>query len=199
MDSDSRLENERQARTATILVVEDELRVRQALRLSLVAQGYRVLEAGDGEKGVAVFSREHPDLVLLDANIPVQDGFEVCQRIRRVSKTPIVMVTVRGAETDIVRALDAGADDYIVKPYAMGELLARMRSILRRSTEGQLNNSRVRGHNAESGKKPNTHTKHANCSCGSPYEPGRELAHEPGTIEEQNPPNTVKNQVPRHR
>jgi len=123
------------AASQKILIIDDEPRVRQALRGSLVAQGYRVLEAGDGEQGIAVFSKEDPDLVLLDANMPVQDGFEVCRRIRCISKTPIVMLTVRDNETDIVRALDTGADGYIVKPYAVGELLARMRSVLRRTTK----------------------------------------------------------------
>ena len=118
---------------ATILIVDDEPRIRSALRGALREQGYDIVEACDGEQALTVFWRQNPDLVLLDVNMPVVDGFEVCRQIRCASKKPIMMLSVRDSESDKVRALDSGADDYIVKPFGMEEMLARIRSALRHS------------------------------------------------------------------
>lgn len=119
---------------ATILVVDNEPQIRRVLRAALCAQGYAVLEASDGQQAVATFWSEDPDLVLLDVNMSVINGFEVCRQIRCASGVPIIVLTVRGSEADKVQAFDAGADDYVVKPFGIQEILARIRSILRRSS-----------------------------------------------------------------
>jgi two-component system KDP operon response regulator KdpE len=120
--------------TATILVVDDEPHIRSALRSTLTSYGYNVLEAKNGEEAIHTVMREHPDLILLDVNMPEMSGLEICRKIRVSFPGPIIMVTVRGSERDKIAALDCGADDYVVKPFAVGELLARIRSALRRST-----------------------------------------------------------------
>ena len=117
----------------TILVVDDEPQIRRVLRMTLSGNGYEVVEAGNGEQAVDTVLRERPSLVLLDANLPGISGLETCSRIRRSFDGPIIMVTVRSSEHDKILALDSGADDYVVKPFAMGELLARIRAALRRS------------------------------------------------------------------
>ena len=121
---------------ATILVVDDEPQIRRVMRATLSAQGYVIMEALDGQEGVFRVRSERPDLVLLDLNMPVMDGLEACREIRSGSDVPIIMLTVRDAEKDKVRALDAGADDYVVKPFNIQELLARIRAALRRSSNG---------------------------------------------------------------
>jgi two-component system KDP operon response regulator KdpE len=118
--------------TAKILVVDDEPQVRRALRAILTGQGCSVVEARDGEEALEEITADRPDLVLLDVNMPGIDGFETCRRIRETSDVPIIMVTVRGNERDKVVALDAGADDYLVKPFGTQELLARVRAAVRR-------------------------------------------------------------------
>ncbi len=120
--------------SAKILVVDDEPQIRRVLRATLTAEGYTIFEARDGEGALQAFRSSLPDLVLLDANMPGVDGLETCREIRRNSAVPIIMVTVRGAERDKVLALDAGADDYVVKPFGMQELLARIRAALRRTS-----------------------------------------------------------------
>jgi len=116
-----------------VLIVDDEPSLRRALRASLAASGFAVEEARNGEEAVEMFTAGKPDLVLLDINLPGASGVEVCRRLRASgSGTGILMVTVRDAEDDKVRALDAGADDFITKPYLLRELLARMRAVLRR-------------------------------------------------------------------
>jgi two-component system KDP operon response regulator KdpE len=121
-------------KTATILVVDDEPQIRRVLRTTLSAQGYSVVEARDGLEALEQLRTQRPDLVLLDMNMPVTDGLEACREIRRGSEVPIIMLTVRSAEKDKVHALDAGADDYVVKPFGIQELLARVRAVLRRKT-----------------------------------------------------------------
>jgi two-component system KDP operon response regulator KdpE len=117
---------------ATILVVDDEPQIRRVMRTTLSAEGYTVIEARDGAEAVDKVRGERPDLVLLDMNMPVLDGLQACREIRSASEVPIIMLTVLSAEKDKVRALDAGADDYVVKPFGIQELLARVRASLRR-------------------------------------------------------------------
>jgi two-component system KDP operon response regulator KdpE len=116
----------------TILVVDDEPQIRRVLRATLSSNGYEVLEAKDGPEAIDMVLRERPDLILLDVNMPGMTGLEACSKIRLSYEGPIIMVTVRNSEQDKVVALDAGADDYVVKPFAIGELLARIRAALRR-------------------------------------------------------------------
>jgi len=118
----------------TILVVDDEPQIRRVLRATLSSNGYEVLEAKDGPEAIDMVIRERPDLILLDVNMPGMSGLEACSKIRLSYQGPIIMVTVRNTERDKVVALDAGADDYVVKPFAIGELLARIRAALRRFT-----------------------------------------------------------------
>jgi len=116
-----------------ILVVDDEPRYVRLMEANLVSAGYSVITASDGQEAVSVVDTQHPDLVLLDVMMPVLDGIDACERIRRFSNVPIILVTARGDERDRVAGLDVGADDYIVKPYSVTELLARVRAVLRRA------------------------------------------------------------------
>jgi two-component system, OmpR family, KDP operon response regulator KdpE len=118
----------------TILVVDDEPQIRRVLRATLSSNGYEVIEAKSGQEAIEVVVTERPELILLDVNMPGMSGLETCTKIRLSFDGPIIMVTVRNAERDKIAALDAGADDYIVKPFAIGELLARIRAALRRSS-----------------------------------------------------------------
>jgi two-component system, OmpR family, KDP operon response regulator KdpE len=117
---------------ATILVVDDESQIRRVLRATLSSNGYDVVEAKDGQEAIDMVIRERPDLILLDVNMPGMSGLEACSKIRLSYEGPIIMVTVRNSEQDKVVALDAGVDDYVVKPFAIGELLARIRAVFRR-------------------------------------------------------------------
>jgi two-component system KDP operon response regulator KdpE len=114
-------------------VVDDEPQIRRVLRATLSSSGYEVISAKDGQEAIEIVIREHPNLILLDVNMPGMSGLEACSKIRLPFSGPIIMVTVRNSEKDKVLALDSGADDYLVKPFAMGELLARIRAALRRS------------------------------------------------------------------
>jgi two-component system, OmpR family, KDP operon response regulator KdpE len=118
----------------TLLLVDDEPQIRRVLQTTLYQAGYGVILAKNGQEGIDTVVREHPDLVLLDINLPDMSGFDACKMIRVSFAGPILMVTVRNSVRDKIDALDAGADDYIVKPFAMGELLARVRAALRRSS-----------------------------------------------------------------
>jgi DNA-binding response OmpR family regulator len=117
----------------TILVVEDEVTLAEVLQFNLERQGYRVLLEHDGLAALARFERETPELVLLDVMLPGLDGFEVCRRIRARANTPVLMLTARGEEIDRVLGLEIGADDYLVKPFSLRELQARVRALLRRA------------------------------------------------------------------
>jgi len=117
---------------ATILVVDDEPQIRRVMRSTLSTHGYVITEATNGEDAIESARKNKPDLILLDVNMPGMGGIEACREIRRGSDAPIIMLTVRNAEKDKVAALDAGADDYVVKPFGIEELLARIRSALRR-------------------------------------------------------------------
>jgi len=118
---------------ATVLVVDDEPQIRRVLRTTLTSHGYSVIEAKTGDEGLEKTRAEHVDLVLLDVNMPGRSGLEICREIRDGGDVPIIMLTVRNSEHDKVLALDAGADDYIVKPFGAEELMARIRAALRRS------------------------------------------------------------------
>lgn len=122
--------------SASILVVDDEPQIRRVLRTTLSTHGYEIAEAKTGEEALEWMRKEPPDLVLLDMNMPGMGGVEACREIRRASDAPIIMLTVRNAERDKVAALDAGADDYVVKPFGIEELLARIRAALRRYAPG---------------------------------------------------------------
>jgi two-component system KDP operon response regulator KdpE len=117
----------------TLLLVDDEPQIRRVLQTTLYEAGYGVILAKNGQEGIDTVVREHPDLVLLDINLPDMSGFDACRFIRLSFAGPILMVTVRNSVRDKIDALDAGADDYIVKPFAMAELLAHVRAALRRS------------------------------------------------------------------
>jgi two-component system, OmpR family, KDP operon response regulator KdpE len=118
--------------SAKILIVDDAQQVRRVLRTTLSAEGYTIFEAGTGEEALESIRASVPDAILLDVNMPGMGGLETCREIRRSLDVPILMLTVRNAERDKVLALDAGADDYVVKPFGMQELLARIRAALRR-------------------------------------------------------------------
>ena len=117
----------------SVLVVDDDVRILRMMQRILELEGYRVLRAGDGEAAIDVIDDEMPDLVLLDLMMPVMDGYTVCQRIREFSQVPIIMVTARGDEEGKVEGFDAGADDYVTKPFSSKELVARVKAILRRA------------------------------------------------------------------
>jgi DNA-binding response OmpR family regulator len=117
---------------ARILVIEDEQDIADFLRRGLLYKGYQVDVAGDGEEALDLARQQPPDLVILDLMLPDIDGIEVCSRLRGAGDVPIIMVTARDAVTDKIQGLDAGADDYITKPFVFDELLARVRSTLRR-------------------------------------------------------------------
>jgi two-component system, OmpR family, KDP operon response regulator KdpE len=119
-----------------ILVVDDEPPIRRFLRVALEAQHYRVVEAATAQEAIAQAATRAPELVLLDLGLPDLDGFEVVRRLREWSAVPVIVLSARGREDDKIRALDAGADDYVTKPFATGELLARMRAALRRHARG---------------------------------------------------------------
>ena len=117
----------------TVLIVDDEPQIRRVMRTTLTSQGYAILEAKTGEEALEKIRSDHPTLILLDVNLPGISGLDVCREIRQASDLPIIMLTVRNTECDKVQALDAGADDYVVKPFGAQELLARIRAALRRS------------------------------------------------------------------
>lgn len=116
-----------------ILVVDDDKNICELLRLYLVKEGYNVTMVHDGGAALAEFDKLHPDLVLLDVMMPVMDGWEVCRKLRAKDNTPIIMLTAKGETYDKVLGLELGADDYIVKPFAPTELVARVESVLRRA------------------------------------------------------------------
>jgi DNA-binding response OmpR family regulator len=118
---------------ATILLIEDEGTVRETLAMNLRAEGYDVLTAADGMTGLDLARDETPDLIIMDLMLPKLDGLSVCRIVRKDSDVPIIMLTARGTEMDRITGLETGADDYVVKPFSLGELMARVRANLRRS------------------------------------------------------------------
>jgi two-component system KDP operon response regulator KdpE len=116
---------------ATLVIVEDEIQIRRFLRTTLASQGYQVIEAETGKQGLSEAALRKPDLIILDLGLPDMDGVEVVKNIRHWSDVPIIILSARSQEHDKISALDAGADDYLVKPFGAGELLARIRVALR--------------------------------------------------------------------
>jgi two-component system KDP operon response regulator KdpE len=123
--------------SASVLVVDDEPQIRRVLRSTLSFRGYELVEAGSGEEALEQARKVKPDLILLDVNLPGISGLETCRALRRFTAAPIIMLTVRNAERDKVAALDAGADDYVTKPFGIEELLARVRASLRRRSSAE--------------------------------------------------------------
>ncbi|HEX6274454.1 MAG TPA: response regulator [Polyangiaceae bacterium] len=126
-----------------ILIVEDEPQMRRFLRVSLANSGYEVIEAGTGNAGLTEAAARNPDLILLDLGLPDQDGVAITARLREWAKIPIIVISARGREEDKVRALDQGADDYLTKPFGVGELLARIRVALRHAATSELGDPEV--------------------------------------------------------
>jgi DNA-binding response OmpR family regulator len=127
-----------------ILAVEDDERIRTAVRLALEDEGWEVAEAATGEDALQHFQNQPSDVVLIDIMLPGIDGFEVCRSIRRSSDVPIVMVTARADTHDVVAGLEAGADDYLTKPFAPKELSARIRALLRRARTSEVSSPHLR-------------------------------------------------------
>ena len=115
-----------------ILIVDDDVTLLKVLQITLEKEGYTISLATRGEEGLRLAYTEHPDLVVLDVMMPTLDGWEVCRRLRQMSDVPIIMLTARSLETDIIRGLGLGADDYLPKPFGVGELKARIEALLRR-------------------------------------------------------------------
>ena len=118
--------------TPCVLIVEDEGAQREVLKYNLEAEGFEVVLAENGDEAMLLVAEEQPDLIVLDIGLPEMDGLEVCRRIRRVSSVPILMITAKDEDADRILGLDIGADDYIVKPFSPGEVMARIRAVLRR-------------------------------------------------------------------
>jgi DNA-binding response OmpR family regulator len=119
----------------SVLVIEDEADIRQLLRTLLEREGFDVTESTEGRDGVRLFHQRHPDIVILDVGLPDLDGWQVLERIRDMSDVPVLMLTALGTERDKVRGLNAGADDYLTKPFSRVELLARLQAISRRQVQ----------------------------------------------------------------
>jgi len=117
----------------TVLAVDDEPRVMKLLEANLKSSGYSVLTAADGEEALQILEREMPDLVLLDLMLPKMDGYAVCRRIREFSAVPVIMLTARSSQVDLIHGFEVGADDYLTKPFSIAELLMRVQAVLRRS------------------------------------------------------------------
>jgi len=130
---------------STILIVDDEMRMRKLVGDFLKKQGFRVLEAADGRQALEVFQREHPDLIILDVMMPEYDGWAVCREIRKTSRVPIIMLTARGEEDDELFGFDLGADDYIAKPFSLKILGARLQALLRRLENREMSSRNYEG------------------------------------------------------
>lgn len=127
----------------SILLIDDEPQIRKFLRISLNAQGYRVLEAGTGEEGLAQAALNRPDLVVLDLGLPDRDGQDILRDLREWSQVPVLVLSVRASEGEKVLALDGGANDYVTKPFGIQEFLARIRALLRQGHQGENQEAQV--------------------------------------------------------
>lgn len=121
--------------TDTILIIDDEIQIRRLLEITLTSNGYKTLFAATGKEGLAAAATYNPSLILLDLGLPDMDGFEILGKLREWNTKPIIILSVRNSEEDIVKALDMGANDYLTKPFRTGELLARIRTAIRLTTE----------------------------------------------------------------
>jgi two-component system KDP operon response regulator KdpE len=119
-----------------ILVVDDERAIRRYLRTSLGSQGHQIIEAANGQEAMTAVASDRPDLVILDLGLPDMDGIEVVRSLREWTRTPIIILSVRDREDDKIAALDLGADDYLTKPFGLGELMARIRTAMRHTVQG---------------------------------------------------------------
>ena len=127
----------------SVLTVEDDERIRASVKLALEDEGWIVHEASSGEEAIDVFQRTPTDVVLIDIMLPGIDGFELCRNIRKLSDVPVVMVTARADTHDVVAGLEAGADDYLTKPFAPKELAARIRALLRRAKPSSTGHAKL--------------------------------------------------------
>ena len=125
------------SQTATILVIDDEPQIRKFLRISLVSQGYKVVEAATGSEGLSQAALAQPDLLVLDLGLPDMDGQQVLRELREWSQIPVLVLSVRASEIQKVEALDGGANDYVTKPFGIQEFLARVRALLRQAPQGE--------------------------------------------------------------
>ena len=137
-----------------VLVVDDDVDLLDLMTYALRREGYNVLAAVDGQQALQRWESENPDIVLLDGNLPKIDGFEVCRRIRHESKTPIIMLTARDEEEDILRGLQIGADDYMTKPFSAKQLAARMKAVMRRCQTDPYRQPASRGPRWRPGARP---------------------------------------------
>ena len=124
--------SENPVHSPTVLIIDDEIQIRRLLRVTLEANGYRVLEAAKGQDGLAEAAQRHPDVIILDLGLPDTDGLSVLKRLREWSRAPVLVLSVQEGDVDKVSALDNGADDYMTKPFSTAELLARLRVVQRR-------------------------------------------------------------------
>jgi len=123
----------------TLLIIDDEVQIRRLLEITLTAQGFKIVKAGDGKEGLIAAANHQPSCILLDLGLPDEDGLEVLKKLRMFYLNPIIILTVRSSEEDVIHALDLGANDYLTKPFRTGELLARIRSVLRQNRQDGVN------------------------------------------------------------
>lgn len=128
---------------ALMLIADDNKQITSILKEYAKNDGYEVITAYDGKEALEAFKMHNPDIILLDVMMPLMDGFEVCREIRKLSNVPIIMITARGEDFEKIMGLDIGADDYIVKPFSPGEVMARTRAIMRRITSEDNNNKQI--------------------------------------------------------
>ncbi|MGY1848242.1 MULTISPECIES: response regulator [unclassified Blastococcus] len=171
----------------SVLIIEDDPRIRRMLQMTLQREGLEVTEAESGEDGLARLGERSFDVILLDLMLPGKDGFEVCREIRRSSNTPVIMVTARSDSHDVVAGLEAGADDYVSKPFVVKELSARIRALARRTrapeprarlTVGDVEISPAEGTVARNGQLLNLTRTEFRLLCELAAEPGRVLSRE---------------------
>ncbi|MGY1915366.1 response regulator transcription factor [Blastococcus sp. HT6-30] len=171
----------------SVLIIEDDPRIRRMLQMTLQREGLEVTEAGSGEDGLARLAENTFDVILLDLMLPGKDGFEVCREIRRTSNTPVIMVTARSDSHDVVAGLEAGADDYVSKPFVVKELSARIRALARRTRApeprtrlqvGDLEIAPADGTVTRGGELLNLTRTEFRLLCELAAEPGRVLSRE---------------------
>ncbi|MCF6507413.1 response regulator transcription factor [Blastococcus sp. MG754426] len=171
----------------SVLIIEDDPRIRRMLQLTLQREGLQVTEAATGEEGLAALAETSFDVVLLDLMLPGKDGFEVCREIRRASNVPVIMLTARSDSHDVVAGLEAGADDYVSKPFVVKELSARIRALARRTrapeprvhlTVGDLEVSPTEGTVTRDGEMLNLTRTEFRLLCELATDPGRVLSRE---------------------